>query len=236
MNSFIDCVKVCRSCGRVFDKGRWRKPKGNEVARAERMGRLEYTTCPDCLNVGHTAILQVRGRFDRDAVEDLIAEEVDRSVARGEVEKVFEKKGDYFFSSKKMARRVAQKLKQRGAVIKETSKVYKYDREHSVPLTKLTISASFRILPGDAVRAGGQPDLVRKVRGEWAWLDSGRKVRVKDLERVQAEVLSGIVVSQRPPLVFVKETGETVEVDSVPESRDVTLVRAEGKTWVITKQ
>lgn len=227
-------MKVCRVCGRVFDRGRWRRERKGEVARAELMGKkVEYVVCEDCSRApeSHEAVLQPRGRFERGKIEEIIRRELRKSERRGEVEDVFEKGGDYYFTSKKIARAVAKKLEEMGAEIKETSKFRKYDRERSIPLTILTIAAHFRIRPGDVVERDGRLYLVEKVRGKWVWTDGG-KMRVGEVRRVEAQKFRGIVVSRRPPAVFIPETNETVEVEEIPECEKVEVVRARGKVWV----
>ena len=228
-------LKVCRKCGRVFARGRWRKHRGNEVARAELMGEVEYTICPDCLRdaEAHAAVLQVRGRFEREEVERIILEELEKNERKGGAERVFEKKGDYYFTSKSMARAVAKRLKEMGAEIKESTKIHTFDRERSVPVTRLTIAARFRVKAGDVVSHGGELYLVEKVRGSWVWTASGKKLRIKDVEVVPSESFEGIIVSRIPPMVFIPGTGETVEVERVPEVSEVKVVVAGDKRWVI---
>ena len=226
-------MKVCRVCGRVFEKGRWRKPRRGEIARAELMGKVEYTICKDCSRPAGTfeAILQPRGRFEKEKLEKIIEREVEKRKKAGEVEEVFEKNGDYYFTSKKIARAVAKKLKEIGGEIKESRKFWKYDRERSIPLTKLTIAVHFRVKPGDIVRYRGKLYLVEKVRDGWIWTREGKKMKIKEIEVVEAERLNGIVISKNPPLVFIPKTNETLEIEERVEG-EVEVIRVGERVWV----
>jgi NMD protein affecting ribosome stability and mRNA decay len=225
-------MKVCRSCGRVLQGKRWLPPGPGEVYRARRMGRLEKDTCQDCRRHPRTysAVLQVRG-MPREELEDLILDKLVESEGEGRLENVYLEGGEYRFTSKGMARDVARELKERGAELTETSKVVTYDAQKSRQKTRLTISAKFRFQPGDVAEYRGRKYLVARVLRGFIKTQEGRKVRLKDAEKVPARRQEGFYISKKPPMVFVEETKETVEVPEPGEGR-VEVVRAGGRLWV----
>lgn len=225
-------MKVCRRCGRMLRNGRWVLPGRGEVQRARRMDRLEMVTCPDCSRHPHaySAVLQVRG-FPRDELEELIIDRLVESRQKGELEKVSRHGGDYRFTSKSMARDVAGKLRRRGAELQETSKIVTYDRERSRQKTRLTIVARFRIAPGDVFDYRGRRYMAESVRNGFIKTAKGKKVRLKEAEKVPAERREGFYMSRDPPMVFLEDTKESIEVAEPGEGR-VELVTSGGRTWV----
>ena len=208
-------VLICKACGRKLKGKRWIETTKQEVAHAELMGDLKYSHCTDCLRhaEGHVAKLQVRGRFSEDIIEGVIEKELGKSDEKGARENAFLKGGDYYFTSKNMLRTVARRLRELGAETQETSKVVTHDRQKSVPLTRLIISAKFNVIPGDVVETGSGFDVVSRIQRGWVWTRGGGKLKVKNTRVVDVERLEGVVVSEKPPLVLIKATNETVEVN-----------------------
>ncbi len=221
-------LKICRKCGRYLKGKRWLEPPPGEVERARRMERLELSLCGDCQRspTTHNAVLQVRG-FPGEELDALVEEEVRRHGGAA-----FFKGGAYHFRFKKTARAVARRLRELGAQLKESSKIVTYDNLRSRQLTRLTISARFPFAPGDVVEYRGERYLVSKVRGKFVFARSGRKFPVRDAKKVEASRRKGFYISKNPPLVFIEESGETVEV---PESGEggVEVVESGGKRWVV---
>ena len=221
-------MKVCERCGRELKGKRWVRVSPKALAHAKLMGNLEMTKCEECLRhaESHVDKLQVRGRFDREEVEKIIGEELDRFNSGDRMENVFFKGGDYFLTSKNLLRTIARRLRGMGAEIKETSKVVTYDVLHSVSLTRLIVSARFKVVTGDVVRVKSGLDVVTRVSRGWVWT-RGHKLKVKDAEVVEVELLEGLVVSERPPMVLIKKTHETVEVEELAgkEGEEITVLR-----------
>ncbi|MBR9679695.1 MAG: hypothetical protein GOU99_01440 [Candidatus Altiarchaeota archaeon] len=210
-------MKICKRCGRKLKGKVWTISNRKKIAQARLMGRLDEDVCPDCQRHGEAfvATLQVRGRFDRALVESIINDELNKSIERGENENVYLKSEDYRFTSKSLASKVAKRLVGIGAEIKKSSKLISFDRQKSIPLHRLTLAVKFRVLKGDIIKLAGTYQLVEKVSSSWVWTNKGKKIKLKDAEPVDAEELDAIVISERPPMVFIEKTGETLEIENL---------------------
>jgi NMD protein affecting ribosome stability and mRNA decay len=218
-------VMVCKRCGRIFKGKRWVRANG------EPQGTL--TTCEDCGRhpETHNAILQVNG-INPEAVEKLIFRELKESQQRGEVENVFEKGGKYHFTEKSMARAVAAELKRMGAETRETSKIVTYDRQRSRQKTRITIRAVFKVAPGDVIKYRNGLFLVTGIDRGFVSTREGKKIRLKDVEKARVKRVEGFYISEKPPLVFVEATGETIEVPETGKGR-VQVIKSGGRTWTL---
>ena len=224
-------VKICDICGRKQKGKRWVETTPQAIAQARLMENLKTTKCEECLRhaESHVAKLQVRGRFSREEIENIIAEKLDDTNKEGRMENVFFKDGDYYFTSKNLLKSLARRLREMGAEIKETSKVITHDRLRSVPLTRLIISARFQVLVGDVVKVTPGLDVVTKVLKGWVWTRNGEKLRVKNAKLVEVDRMKGLIISKKPPLVLVKKTNETLEVAHLSGSvGDETTVLRKG--------
>jgi NMD protein affecting ribosome stability and mRNA decay len=229
-------VIICKKCLRVFGNKRWTNASPGKLAHARLMDSVKEIYCPDCLRhkEGYTAILQVRGRFDEKEVEAIIFGELDRSGSKGGNERVYKKNESYRFTSKAMANKVASLLAEKGAEVSKTSKIITRDSLTSKDLTRTTIVARFNILPGDIVKKGTEVFLVQKVTGDWAWLEDGKKTRTKSLEVVEGERLEGVVISEKPAMIFIESTGETLEIEKkLDREKKVIVVRYKDRVFVI---
>ncbi|HDR53196.1 MAG TPA: hypothetical protein ENN60_00760 [archaeon] len=231
-------MKLCPRCGRVLKRKRWVKPTPAEQRHAGTFEPFQKEICDDCTRrpEAHNAILQIRG-IPADEVEALVARTAETSVKKGRREAWFRKKEDFRFTSKAMARQVAAQLKAAGAELKESSKLVTWDQQGSRPLLRLTISARFTVVAGDLVQTPRGPDVVSRVSGGWVWTRGGKKFRVKEAKRLEAENFKGMVISERPPMVTVTETGESVEVEGglagCTPGQEVRLRFHEGRWWVV---
>ncbi len=226
-------MKVCKKCGRVKRNKSWGIAKQGEVARARLMERLEETHCEDCLRHGESfvATLQVRGRFDRKIVENMINDEMNRSDKKGNHENVYIREGDYRFTSKPMANKIARQLAELGAEINMTSKVITYDFLRSKEKKRLTLVARFTFVIGDVIEINKQLEIISKVSQGWIWTMSGKKVRSKGLKIIDVEHVDGIVISEKPPMIFIEKTNETIEIEhNKKHGETVKLLRKEK--WI----
>lgn len=231
-------MKLCPRCGRVLKRKRWVKPTPVDRRKAGYFEAFQREICDDCCRrpEAHNAILQVRG-VSADLAEPLVAKASEAGFKKDKIDAWYRKKGDFFFTSKVMARKVASKLRDMGAELKETSKLVTYDNQGSKPLHRLTIAAWFRVVAGDLVQTTQGPEVVRRVSGSWAWTWGGKKVRIKDVKRLEAEDFSGLVISEQPPMVTVSETGESVEVQggllNAKPGQQVKLKKYQHQWWVV---
>jgi NMD protein affecting ribosome stability and mRNA decay len=219
-------VKVCKRCGRVLQGKRWVRVSGEPEG--------DMVTCDDCGRHPdtHAAVLQVKGMKDED-LEKLIIEELEKSVKKGEVETVFKRKGKYHFTEKSMARSVARELKRRGADVLETTKIVTYDRQKSRQKTRITLRAVFHVAPGDVVKYHGEVYLVTRIDRGFLFTEEGKKIRLKEAKKVVgATRVEGIYISEKPPLVFVESTGETIDVPKKGKGR-VEVIKSGSKTWTL---
>ncbi|MBR9680498.1 MAG: hypothetical protein GOU98_01580 [Candidatus Altiarchaeota archaeon] len=225
-------MKVCRVCGRKKDAKRWLIPTPKEVALAELMSRLEPVHCEDCLRnpLAHSAVLQVRG-MEKDDLEKIILEELVKTDKKGRREKVVPKGQNYQLSSKSMAKRIGKKMKDLGARIKVTSKLVTYDTQSGRQVTRLTVRAVFEFAPGDVVEYKDQVYLVEKIMGGFIYTKVGKKFRSKDATKIEVARQKGFYISQNPPIVFIEETGESLEVKEKGKGK-VEVIKYKDKIWV----
>lgn len=207
-------VKICEICGRKLKGKRWIETTPQDIAKSRLMENLETTKCQECLRhaESHVAKLQVRGRFNRKDIENIIWEKLKSINKGGRMENVFFKNGDYYFTNKNLMKSISHRLREAGAEIKETSKVVTHDRLRSVPLTRLIVSARFQVLVGDVVKVTAGLDVVTKVLKSWVWTRNGEKLRVKNTTVIEVDRLEGLIISEKPPMVLVKDNNETLEV------------------------
>ncbi|MBR9681707.1 MAG: hypothetical protein GOV00_02820 [Candidatus Altiarchaeota archaeon] len=229
-------MKRCPNCSRVLKKKSWHKPTPADLRKAEHFDAFEKEWCDDCMRRGesHNAILQVRG-IPLEQVEPLVNSFLEANAQKGIVENGYKKKDNFYFSSKATARKISVELRRQGASVKETSKLVTYDRMGSRPLMRLTIVARFKLFPGDIIETRAGPDIVEKTASEWAWTRGGKKVRIKDAERIDAESRPALVIADNPPMVTLTETGETIEVESMGGSeigQEVQLKSIESKNFI----
>ena len=207
-------MKVCKLCGRKEKGKRWIPAKAYEIEHEKLMGHLNMTHCPDCLRHrdSYNATLQIRGRFDKEKIHKLILETLKESDKKGERENVYVHGKDYRFTKKSMAKKVARVLADMGAEIIQTSKIVTYNFEKGKDVKRITISARFNILKGDVIKVNGKFDVVEKIKSGWAWTKKGNKLKTKDLKILPSEKLEGIIISEKPPLIFIKDTNQTLEI------------------------
>ncbi len=232
-------MKRCPNCGRVRKRKAWRKPTPADLRKAENFEPFEKEWCDDCMRreASHNAIIQIRGA-PLEKFKPVVEMHLARNAGKGVVENFFEKNGNFYFSSKTTARRIAGDLKKMGAEIKETSKLVTYDRQGSRPLMRLTISARFKVAVGDIVETKAGPDIADRVDGSWVWTRKGHKIKLKDVVKLESEAFEGVLIADSPPMATLKATGETVDVEAAPgveAGREVILRGFKGKWWVAKK-
>ena len=231
-------MKRCPNCGRMYRKKTWKKPMPIDMRNSDLFERLEREVCDDCHRhkESHNPKIQVRG-ISIERIEPIVLKHLKKDEAKSKVENFFEKKGDLYFSSKTTARRIAGELKQMGATIKESNKLVTYDTQGSKPLMRLTISARFKLLPGDLVKTKSDVAVVAKIRDKWVWTQEGDKIRLKDAKKLDSEAFKGLVISINPPMATLETTGETIDVNQLPEvvkkGEKVELRRYDGRWWIV---
>jgi len=212
---------------------RWIIPDPHEVARAKLMDRLETTHCEDCTRHpgAHSAVLQVRG-MPKEELEKILLDELIKTDKKGKLEKIVPKGENYHLTSKSMARSIGKKLHEMGAEIKETSKIVTYDAQRSRQLTRITVRAVFDFVPGDLAKYRNNVYLVEKVKGSFIFTQSGKKFKAKDAKKIEdAEKKKGFYISSNPPLVFIEDTKESLEVPKEGKGK-AEVIKYKDKVWV----
>ncbi len=144
----------------------------------------------------------------------------------------YEAEDGFRFRSKKEAERIARKAKEAGALVKRSFKVAGFDRQRSKPLLRDTFHISFPFKALDVVEFEGKEYLVKKPKGKYVLTYDNRLLPVERLKKVPSEVQHGFFISRRPPILFIKETNETIEVETFKEG-EVKVIRTRKNLWVI---
>ncbi|MBR9689916.1 MAG: hypothetical protein GOV01_03405, partial [Candidatus Altiarchaeota archaeon] len=167
-------MKICKRCGRTLKAKRWVLTKPAELGHAELMGDVETTICEDCTRhpESHSAVLQVRGMPENE-LEKILLEELTKSENRGQRQQIYKKGLNYHLTSKSMARSIGRRLNERGADMKETSKIITFNRLRSKDVTRITVRALFVVFPGDVIEYGNQLYLVDKLGKKFVYTEEG---------------------------------------------------------------